>query len=399
MGEKKKQKIYRIVMLVIVVALLTYIVTTVLTYDGSIRYIVSNKTMSSNSTSKRLDALLATVTELINEKYLGDVNEEKLIDGALRGLADSVGDDYTQYYSKEDLEEFTTQTLGSFVGIGIYMKANTEKDVVEVVEPIVGGPAEKVGLKAGDEILAVDGVEYKAKDSKEMSDHIKGEEGTDVKLKIRRGAEEFDVTVTRGNVHLKYVDSTILENNIGYIAISTFDQQCAVDFEAEYDKILADGAKSLIIDLRANGGGVVDEALAIADLICDKGQITLIKEDKDGKEQIIKSEKDPKINMPIVVLTNIGTASASEILASALSENGKAKLVGEKTFGKGVIQELIYLPNGGALKVTTSEYFTPNKNKINQVGISPDYEVSYDVTNLEKDEQLEKAIEVLKEKM
>ena len=399
MEEKKRRKVYRVVMLIIVVALITFIVTTVMVYDGSIRYIVSTKATPNNNVSKKLDALLATVTKLIDEKYLGDVSEEELIDGALKGLTDSVGDAYTEYYSKEELEEFTAQTLGNFVGIGIYMRANPEKGVVEIVEPIEDSPAEKAGIKAGDAIIAVDGVEYNAEQSEEMSNHIKGEEGTEVTLKIKREEETFDVTVTRENVHLKYVASSMLEDNIGYIAISTFDQQCAKDFEAEYDKIINDGAKALIIDLRNNGGGVVDEALDIADLICEKGDITLIRVDKDGKEEISKSKKEPKIKIPVVVITNIGTASASEILASALIENGKADIVGEKTFGKGVIQELIYLPNGGALKVTTAEYFTPKRNKINEVGIVPNYEVQYDSTNLDSDNQLDKAIEILKGKM
>ena len=146
-------------------------------------------------------------------------------------------------------------------------------------------------------------------------------------------------------------------------------------------------------------GGVVDEALAIADLICDKDETTLITVDKDGKETVKKSKSDRKITMPIVVLTNGATASSSEILVAALKENEKAYIVGDKTFGKGVIQELIFLANGGALKVTASEYYTPNKNKINLVGIEPNYQVSYDNTEPEVDEQLEKAIEVLKEKM
>lgn len=352
MGDKKRQKIYRVVMLILVVTLLTFVITTVLTYDGSIRYIVQSKVMPNNSTSRKLDALLATVTELIDERYLGDISEEELIDGALKGLVDSVGDKYTEYYSKEELDEFTAQTLGNFVGIGIYMVQNREKNIVEIIEPIEGGPAEAAGLKAGDQILAVDGVEYKGEESEKMSDKIKGEEGTDVTLKIKREEEVFDVTIKRAKVHLKYVASTMLdeEEDIGYILIETFDQQCAEDFEKEYDKLVEQGAKALVIDLRNNGGGVVDEALKIADLVCEKGETTLIKVDKDGKETVTKATKTPKIKMPIAILTNVGTASASEILVAALNENGKADIVGDKTYGKGVIQELIYLANRRSIK-------------------------------------------------
>jgi len=194
------------------------------------------------------------------------------------------------------------------------------------------------------------------------------------------------------------VSSEILENDIGYISISTFDEDCGKDFKAEYDNILNKGAKSLIIDLRGNGGGLVEQALEIADLMCDKNETTLITIDKDGKEEVTKSKTDRTITMPIVILTNGATASASEILVAAVKENEKAEIVGDKTYGKGVIQELIYLSNGGALKVTSAEYYTPNKNQINKVGIEPNHKVVFDYKNLEKDEQLEKAIEVLKEK-
>lgn len=399
MEKNKKIKIYRTVMLIIVVALTTFIVTTILTYDGSIRYIVTGKNPQMTNSAKKLDALLATLTELVEEKYIGDVNEEELIDGAARGLVESIGDVYTAYYSKEELEEFTEETLGSFVGIGVYMQANKEKDAVEVVSPIKGSPAENAGLKSGDLIIKADGEEYKAADLEKLSNHIKGKEGTEVSLTIKRNEEEFEIKVKRGNVHINYVASEMLEENIAHIAIATFDEDCAKDFEEEYNKVVSEGAKALILDLRSNGGGVVDEALAIADMFCEKEQTTLIQVDKDGNEKITKSKNEQTIKMPVIVLTNEGTASASEILVAALKDNKKAEIIGQKTYGKGVIQELIYLSNGGALKVTSAEYYTPNKEKINEVGIEPDIKIMYDITNPEVDEQLNKAIEVIKEKI
>lgn len=397
--NRKRQRIYRTIMLIFVVALITFITTTALIYNGQMKYATVSGSKLNNSTIKKLDTLLETVKELLEEKYVGEVNEEELIDGALKGLVASVGDRYTEYYTKEELEDFTAQTLGNFTGIGVYLTSNFSDDAVEVISPIKGSPAEEAGIKTGDKVLKVDGVEYKAAELTELTNHIKGEEGTEVTLTIKRNEETFDLKVTRRSVHINYVASEMIENNIGYISISTFDEECARDFKVEYENILQKGAKSLIIDLRGNGGGLVDEALEIADFVCDKNQITLITVDKDGKEKITKAKKDAIIKMPVVVLTNKGSASASEILVAALKENNKAEIVGDKTYGKGVIQELIYLQNGGALKVTSSEYYTPNKNKINEVGIEPNYEVKYDYTVEDNDEQLDKAIEVLKEKM
>lgn len=397
--NRKRQRIYRTIMLIFVVALITFITTTALIYNGQMKCATVSGSKLNNSTIKKLDTLLETVKELLEEKYVGEVNEEELIDGALKGLVASVGDRYTEYYTKEELEDFTAQTLGNFTGIGVYLTSNFSDDAVEVISPIKGSPAEEAGIKTGDKVLKVDGVEYKAAELTELTNHIKGEEGTEVTLTIKRNEETFDLKVTRRSVHINYVASEMIENNIGYISISTFDEECARDFKVEYENILQKGAKSLIIDLRGNGGGLVDEALEIADFVCDKNQITLITVDKDGKEKITKAKKDAIIKMPVVVLTNKGSASASEILVAALKENNKAEIVGDKTYGKGVIQELIYLQNGGALKVTSSEYYTPNKNKINEVGIEPNYEVKYDYTVEDNDEQLDKAIEVLKEKM
>lgn len=396
--KEKKQRIYRTIMLILVVALVTFITTTVLMYNGSIKYVISSKDMPNNATAKKLDFLLATITELLNEKYIGEVNEEDLIDGALKGLVAGTGDVYTTYFTKAELEEFKAETLGSFVGIGVYLQGNLETGKVEVIKPIKGSPAEEAGLKPGDEVIKADGKEYKAEQLDELSKYIKGEEGTEITLTVKREEEQLDIKVTRKNVHMNYVDSQMLEDDIGYISITTFDEDCAKDFNTEYDNLVGQNAKSLIIDLRNNGGGLVDEALEIADLMCNKNEITLITMDKENKEEITKSKTDRTITMPVVVLTNGATASASEILVAALKENEKAEIVGDKTFGKGVIQELIYLSNGGALKVTSSEYYTPKKNKINKVGIEPNYEISLDIKNLDVDEQLNKAIEVIKEK-
>lgn len=391
MENKKWKTAYRTIMLVIVVSIVTFIVTNIVSYDGNRKYVITAK--EGTDINEQLEVALSAISEIIEEKYIGEIDKQKLIDGALKGMVESVGDIYTEYYTKEELEDFSATTLGNFVGIGVYMQADLEQDVVIIQAPIENSPAEKAGLKTGDQILKVDGKEYKAEDIDDMSDHIKGEEGTEVELTIKRGEETFDVKVKRGAVHINYVVSKTLEDNIGYIYIETFDEGCKEDFLNAYNKLLAENIKSLIIDLRYNGGGLVDEALDIAQLICDKEDIMLITADKDGKREVTKSKNAPVINMPIVLLTNGATASASEIVAAALKDNGKAEIIGEKTYGKGVIQELIYLSNGGAVKVTTAEYYTPKEEKINEIGI----EVNHEVKGIE--EQEKKAIEILKEKM
>lgn len=391
MENKKWKAVYRTIMLVIVVSIVTFIVTNIVSYEGNRKYIITAR--ENADINEQLETALSAISEIIEEKYIGDIDKQKLIDGALKGMVESVGDVYTEYYTKEELEDFSATTLGNFVGIGVYMQADLENDVVVIQAPIENSPAEKAGLKTGDQILKVDGKEYKAEDIDDMSNHIKGEEGTEVELTIKRGEETFDIKVKRGAVHINYVVSKKLEDNIGYIYIETFDEGCKEDFLNAYNKLVAENIKSLIIDLRYNGGGLVDEALDIAELICDKDDIMLIASDKDGKKEITKSKKAPIINMPIVLLTNGATASASEIVAAALKDNEKAEIVGETTYGKGVIQELIYLSNGGAVKVTSAEYYTPKEEKINEIGIKANYEVK----GIE--EQEKKAVEILKEKM
>lgn len=390
MGAEKRQKVYKVIMLIAIVAIVTYVVTTILYYENSKKY-----TMTSDDNASLIEKIKTsadTISKLLEDKYIGELNEEDMLDGAIKGMVDGVGDVYTEYYTKSDLEDFTASTLGNYVGIGIYMQADKEEDAITIISPIQDSPAEKAGLLPGDKIIKVNGKDYKAKDLNEVSSIIKGEPGTEVELTILRDGKTFDIKVKRDNVHINYVDSEMLKDNIGYISISTFDENCAEDFTNAYNKLVEKGAKKLIVDLRDNGGGLVNEALDIAELFCEKDEITLITADKKGNKEITKAKQSATIKIPTILLTNGSSASASEILAAALKDNGKAEIVGEKTFGKGVIQELLYLSNGGALKVTSSEYYTPKEEKINKVGIEPNYKVE------QKELQLNKALEILKSK-
>ena len=390
MKENIMQAIYKVLMVIVVVAIITFVVISVVNYDNSVKFILPGQ--DEVSLDEQIEGTISRITKILEEEYIGEINNEDLINGAIKGLVNGLGDEYTEYYTPEDLKAFETSTLGSYVGIGVYLQVDTENNTIKIIDTISDSPAEKAGLKEEDRILKVDGKEYNIDQLDELVDYVqgeKGEEGTEVTLTILRDGKTFDVKVRRDTVHLKYVQSTMLKNNIGYIELTSFDEDCSKDFLDEYNELKKDGAKALIIDLRDNGGGLVDQALEIADLFCDKDETMLITMDKKENKDIKKAKEPQTITMPTILLTNKNTASASEILVAALKENDKAEIVGETTFGKGVIQELIYLSNGGALKVTSAEYYTPNENRINEIGVKPDYEIS------DIEEQLNKAIELL----
>lgn len=401
MEKQKKEKIYKIIMIIALTAFITFMITTALLYS----YFGNNPITSSNTNgnSKKIASKLDNYKAIIDKYYLGEVDENKLEEGAIKGYIEGLGDPYTEYISKEDMDSYLDDTMGNFVGIGIYMIKNTENDRIQVLSTIKGSPAEKAGVQAGDLIISADGVEYHADDMSTAANKIKGEAGTNVKLEVLRGTEKLTFNITREKVKVNQVEGKVLSNNIGYIQFSSFDETTAEDFKAKYEELAKQNIKSLIIDLRNNGGGIVDQALEIADYMTAKDTVLLYEVDKNGNEKVQKAKEDPIINMPIVILTNENTASASEILAGALKDLGKAKIVGTKTYGKGVIQQILKLNDGSGLKITIEEYQTPNKNKINKVGIEPDETVELPkelqnqlVIEESKDTQLQKAIELLK---
>lgn len=403
MEEKKRFKVYKIIMLVVLVAFITFILTTI----GMQQYFtgteLGKKLVTTSETSNQIATELSKYRKIIDKYYLGEVDEEKLKEGAIKGYIEGIGDKYTEYISKEDMKDYMEDTTGNFVGVGIYMVQDTKENKIMVLSPIKGSPAEKAGIQPGDYIIAVDGVEYTGEQMSTVSNKIKGESGTTVKIKILRENETKEYELKREKITVNPVEGKVLENNIGYIEFSSFDEGTADLFKNKFEELQKQGIKSLIIDLRNNGGGIVSEALKIADYVLEKDQVILYEVDKNNNETVEKSENNPIINMPIIVLTNENTASSSEILAGALKDNGKAKIVGEKTYGKGVIQQLLTLPDGSGLKITSEEYLTPNKTKINGVGIELDETIKLPDTVKnelqveEKDDtQLKRAIELLK---
>ena len=400
MEKEKKIKVYKIVMLVILSVFITFMITSISLYT----YFTKNPiSLSAKTNNKDISKKLNQYREIIDKYYLGDVDETKLEEGAIKGYIEGLDDPYTEYISKEDMDSYLDDTMGNFVGIGIYMIKNTKYDKIQVLSTIKGSPAEEAGIQSGDLILSVDGIEYKADDMTAVSNKIKGEEGTKVTIELLRGSENIKYELTRSKVKVNQVEGKVISNDIGYIKFTSFDETTAEDFKKQYQELAKKNIKSLIIDLRNNGGGIVDKALEIADYIADKDSVLLYEVDKNNKETVRKAKTDPIINMPIVILTNENTASASEILAGALKDLGKAKTVGTTTYGKGVIQQILKLNDGSGLKITIEEYQTPNKNKINKVGIEPDEKVelpdsveSIFTIKESEDTQLQKAIDMLK---
>ena len=403
MEEQKRFKTYKIIMLVVLVAFITFLVTSIVMYQYFTNDSFGKSIVEKSEQTSDIAETLEDYRKIIDKYYLGDIDEEKLKEGAIAGYIKGLDDEYTEYISKEDMADYMADATGNFVGVGVYMVQDTEANKIMVLSPIKGSPAEKAGLQPGDYIIAVDGVTYTGEQMTEASNKIKGETGTTVKLQIQRKDETLDIELTRENIKVNPVEGEVLENNIGYIEFSSFDDGTAEEFKTKFVELQGKGIKSLIIDLRNNGGGIVDEALEIANYILDKDSVILYEVDKNNNETVEKTTDDPIINMPIVILTNENTASSSEILAGALKDHKKATIVGEKTYGKGVIQRLLTLPDGSGLKITSEKYLTPNRTEINKVGIEPDEKVELpetvtNILNVEKNEdtQLQKAIEILK---
>ena len=389
--SNKIQKFFKVIMLILLVAIITWTLTITVMYKKL--GVISITSSTNNSDITKIASTLAKFKTIIDKEYLGEIKEEDLINGAVKGYIEALGDPYTEYLTEEEMNDLETYTSGNYVGIGVYIGANIEENKIVVISPIKDSPAEKAGIKAGDIILKVDDKTYEAKELTDASNNIKGKEGTKVKLEILRDNETLNFEIERKVVKLQYISGTVIENDIGYIAITSFDEEAAKDFTNTYNELKEKNIKSLIIDLRDNGGGVVDEALKITDMFLEKDKTMLITVDKNNNKKYSKTKSDKTIDIPVIILANDASASASEIFIGALKDNERSKVVGTTTFGKGLIQQLRKMQNGTGLKVTIAEYFTPNENPINKKGIEPDYKVEIEGN---KDTQLQKAIELLK---
>lgn len=334
---------------------------------------------------------LPEILDAIDRKSIFEFNENNAKDAALKAVVDSLGDEYSEYLTKKETEEWESYLNGEFSGIGISFQKNDNGEY-QVTEVFKDSPAEKSGIKAGDIILKVDGNLYKT--SEEMSEHIRGKSGTTVELVLMRDNKEINASITRETVKEKTVYSKVMDDGSGYIMIKSFEDGTAKEFETELSAFEKQGVKSMVIDLRDNGGGYIDEGMEIADRLLKEGTITYMEDVKGKRKYFNSDEKATKIKY--TVLVNENTASTSEILTAAIKDNNGGKIVGTKTFGKGIVQETTKFKDGSSLKLTVLRYFSPKGKVIHKKGIKPDVEVKFDPSS-GTDNQLEMAKSLLKQ--
>ncbi|MCX7710194.1 MAG: S41 family peptidase [Clostridia bacterium] len=345
------------------------------------------------------------VRSILEKEYYMDVDENTLLEGAVAGMADSLKDPYTSYFNKEQMKMFMEKSEGSYVGIGISITTDNN-GLLTVIEPFEGSPAAKAGIKQGDKIIKVDDSDVTAiKDENMVISMIKGKENTNVKVTVYRQTEgkSIDFELVRKKIKISNISSEIMDGNIGYIKLVMFDSNIAKDFEEHLNKLLQKKIRGLVIDLRDDPGGDYSQVVQIADRLLPKGLIVYTEDRNKRRAEEQSDEKE--LEMPISVLINGNSASASEILAGALKDHKKATLVGTKSFGKGLVQTIRPLDDGSGIKVTIARYFTPSGVCIQGIGIMPDIEVTLDEkykglpasqVPKEDDVQLKKALEAVK---
>lgn len=406
METEKRNIIYKSIMLVLITAMITFMGTSIALYnyftkteqgtEQILTAVIQKEQTTTLTDSGTLQKRLSLIKAYLEQKYIGELDEEKMFQGAIKGYVSGIGDEYTEYLTKSEYEELMITVTGDFVGIGIYMTKDTQGNVV-VLLPIEGSPAEEVGLQTGDIILTVDGEDCQGIDLDLVSSKIKGEEGTKVKLEILRDGNVIEKEVERRKVVIKDSSAETLEDNIGYIRLITFDEESAANVKQYIEDFQKQGINKIILDLRDNTGGIVTEAIELCELFVEKDKIIMKSYDKVSAEEIIKSSSKETKDVELVLLVNEMSASASEIVTGALKDNDVATIIGTTTYGKGVMQEIVPIFGGeAALKLTIEEFFTPNGDKINKVGIEPDITIE-DNQETEEDEQLERAIQFFNE--
>lgn len=401
----KKKAIIGAIAIVLLTTILNVTVGNFIAVKLDQKYIISENTYQYYQNIQNQYGKLFQLNDYLLNNYYQELDQETLIEGAIEGMFDSIGDPYTDYMTAKEFNDLMTRTSGSYGGIGVIVTPG-EDGYVTVVSPIEDTPGERAGITTGDRIIAVNGEAVTADKLDYAVELMKGEPGSSVVLSIKREgrAEPFDVDIKREEIRIQTVKSEVLNDNIGYIRISTFDEKTAADFKQHLKELEEKGIKGLVLDLRNNPGGLLDQCIEIADTLLGE-QVIVYTEDRHSVREEERSNKS-KVDYPLVLLVNKGSASASEILAGAVKDGGEGTIVGTTTFGKGLVQQVKPLSDGTGFKYTVSQYFTPNGTNIHGTGIEPNIVVELpeelaNASNIEQSEdlQLQKAIEVIKEKL
>ena len=375
------------------------------TNGGGLSAILPNlagSNVSDENHQGRVDtALIDNVLQRLKTQWYGDMpTDDKLTDGAVRGMVNSLGDQFTQYVEPRYAKILNENINGSFDGIGATIKQLASGDI-QIVRTVPGTPAQKSGVEPGDILEAVDGKRINGLSSSEVAAMMRGERGTTVKLTIRREGtpKPFDLTLTRARIEVPLVTSKMVgaDKNIAYVSLLEFSATANDQLTKQVDDLLKQKPKALILDLRDNPGGLLNQAVQIGDLFLKKGVFVIERDYKGAESTLETSDSGPAQDIPMVVLVNAGSASASEIVAGAIQDYGRAKLVGETTFGKGSVQSPQNLPNGGQLRITVQRWYTPKDRGIHGTGITPDFLIvnTPEDTKANKDPQLDAAVEYL----
>jgi carboxyl-terminal processing protease len=379
-------------------AVASILITNTITLFGTKSYI-------ENQSSVSKFAKLFEVRSELYKYYDGTINDSDLVEGAIKGMTGALNDPYTVFMNKKEFDEFNTQTEGNYSGVGLQVQAKDDKIIIaDVFEE---SPAKKAGILPKDEIEKVNNTAVTGKDLDKAVTLMKGKDGTEVTLTLNReGKGVFDVKLKRSKINLVTVKGEMIDKNVGYIQISMFDENTAKNLQSKLKELKGKGMKSLIIDLRGNPGGLLNECVDMVSNFLKKDKVIVSTIDKYKNKKEYKSKVDGDfVGLPLTVLTNSGSASASEIFSGAIRDYKIGTLVGEKTFGKGVVQTMLDTGDGTALKVTVSKYYTPNGENIHHIGIKPDVAVTYPDELRQKtydrslDPQFNKALEIAKTKI
>lgn len=401
----KRRALFGAIAIILVTTLLNFTIGNLVAIRMGQKVVITRSTFDHYTEMNEKYNKLFTLQDYLITNYYRELDEEVLVEGSIIGMFESVGDPYTTYMPEEEFDEMMTRTQGTYGGIGIIVTPGDD-GFVTVVSPIEDTPGEKAGITTGDRIVSVDGTPVSGNRLDVAVDMMTGKPGTNVKLSIMREGltEAFDVLIRREEIRLQTVRSEVLDNNIGYIRISMFDEKTAGDFKNHLNELKGKNIEGLILDLRNNPGGLLQQCIEIADQLLGE-QVIVYTEDRHGNRAEERS-KGSHIDLPLAVLVNNGSASASEILAGAVKDVDRGTIIGNTTFGKGLVQQVKPLNDGSGFKYTVSEYFTPNGINIHGTGIDPDIEVDLpeeveneSVVERSKDTQLNKAIEVIKGKL